>query len=156
MGFTADTGITSDSDFEKVLAIQNVANLRTDGGSWANIHKEATNAIIRRLGPKMDPSKVTNTSVFREWAITWCAERIFREQGLTGSDADMRRSEMYRDALPRLWDEAFAAIELDTGSDGTADVRLGYGLPRVQNLGPARFGEFNTGMPGFHEAVRSD
>lgn len=171
MPFTPDTAITTDTHFLSILAIQNLEDLRRATGGWDddadNIHNQAVNKIIRRLKPLVDPAKVTNQNDAREWAITWAAAKIYRQAGLDNEDATESRrwleaAEALELTLPGLWDEFVAAIEFDTGTDGSADRRMGKGLPRVMNVDSGgrlaghrgRGVKRNRGLPGFDDAVQ--
>lgn len=164
MAFVADTAITDDTDFEKILAVQDIQKLNRGAKNWDDLHSEAVNHIIRKLSGNVgDPSDVTNQEVWREYAITWAASRIFRQHALDGGDEiSTSKATFFLGELPGLWKEAVAATLFDTDDDGTGDTRVGGSFPQGLNLGsggnfvPTRGRGVKHGrdMPGFDEVVK--
>ena len=163
MALLQDTAITNDKDFEKILAIQNIGRLNRDKGNWDSLHVEAVNSLRTEFGNKLNPDKITNEEVWREYLITWIAQRIFMQHALDGGDeVSMARAEMLDERLPRLFSKAYEATIVDTDNNSTGDRKLGRAIPQVLNLDSGgRFStsggrgvKYNRGMKGYGRGVK--
>ncbi len=163
MALVTDTPITDDSDFEKILGIQNIQALNRAAGNWTPMHKEAVNSLVTKLSATIPVSKITNQSVWREYVITWMAWRIYRQHALDGGDEpSFAKADTYRDDLPGLFKEAHAAMTLDTDGVGGADTRLSRAIPQAMNIDSGgrfttsrgRGVKYNRSMPGFPQGVK--
>lgn len=85
MGFTADVAATVDADLLKYAFEQQIANLLRSGNTYAELHKGATNDLIRRLRAQgyttSQISGITNTEDFKPALVSWVLSKIFAGQG---------------------------------------------------------------------------
>lgn len=85
MGFTADTAATTNADCLKYAFEQSLANLLRDSNTFTELHKGATNDLIRRLRAQgyttTQIAGVTNTEDFKPALVAWVLSKIFAGQG---------------------------------------------------------------------------
>lgn len=134
MGFTADTAVSADSDLLKYAYEQQIANLQRGGNTFVELHKGATNDLIRRLRAQgfttTQLSGATNVEDWKPALVAWVLSKIFAGQGgRTPAERDQAvgKAAFYADQYERLL-KSTAVVLAD------ATVRQKRGLPICVNV----------------------
>lgn len=124
MGFAWDTPITEDADLEQPE--QGITRLLQGSNTYANIHKDAANAIIRDLvGMGYDPATL-ETKYFEREAKLWIYVEIFSAQARDGNTRAQAKAQFYLEQLQREQKGRVYKSTTETRSERT--------LPMVGNL----------------------